>query len=155
MKMSNVKCQILNRAGFTLIELLVVISIIGIIAGISWATLKTLQPSLKLGSIVRDLITDIRYSQQLAVTEQIDHGIRFSSSTNEYQLLRYGTTTEEVFKKTLPNGINFQEIVGFSNNEVIFNPYGAAKETGTIFLINTKQKIEIIEVRPSGFVKIK
>ncbi|GAI31296.1 unnamed protein product, partial [marine sediment metagenome] len=56
------------KNSFTLIELLVVISIIGIIAGIFWGTMKVLSPSLKLTSVVRDLATDIRYAQQLAVT---------------------------------------------------------------------------------------
>lgn len=143
------------KNSFTLIELLVVILVIGIITGISWGAVRALQPSLRLGSVARDLITDLRYAQQLAVSQQVDYGVRFSTATNEYQIIRHGTTTEDLLKKSLPDGIDFQEITGFSNNEVIFNPYGAVKETGTISLINTKGKTKTIEVRPSGFVKIK
>jgi len=150
---SKVKSQKLK--GFTLVEFLVVIAIMGIIASVSWAALKTLQPSWRLDGAVRDLATDLRYAQQQAVTEQVDYGIHFSSTTDEYQIIRYGTTTENVLEKSLPEGINFYQITGFSDDEAVFNPYGAAREMGSIFLINTEQKIKTIEVRPSGFVKIK
>ncbi|MBZ9572723.1 prepilin-type N-terminal cleavage/methylation domain-containing protein [Patescibacteria group bacterium] len=143
------------KNSFTLIELLVVISVIGIIAGISWGSVRALQPSLRLGSIVRDLSTDLRSAQRLAVTEQVNHGVRFSTSTCQYQIIRYGTTKKNIFKKSLPKGISFHQITGLTNDEVIFNPYGAVKETGTISLINTKGETKTIEVRPSGFVKIK
>ena len=144
-----------SKKSFTLIELLVVISIIGIITGISWATFKALQPSLQLASVVRDLVTDLRYAQQLAVTEQVNHGIHFSSTTDEYQIIKYGTTTQTLLEKSLPQEISFHQITGFINDEVIFNPYGAVKEIGTISLINSKAETKTIEVRPSGFVKIK
>jgi len=144
-----------SGAGFTLVELLVVIAIIGIITSISWVVLKTLQPSWRLDGAVRDLATDFRYAQQQSVTEQINYGVHFSSSTDEYQIIRYGTTTEEILKKSLPQGLRFYQIIGFTDDEVIFNPYGAAKEAGSVSLINIEQKIKTIEVRPSGFVKIK
>lgn len=145
----------LNKRSFTLIELLIVISIIGIISGISWGAVRALLPSLQLGSIARDLITDLRSAQQSAVSQQVNHGIHFSSTTDEYQIIKYGTTTQTLLEKSLSKGISFQQITGFTNDEVIFNPYGAVKETGTISLINTKNKTKTIEVKPSGFVKIK
>ncbi|GAI45471.1 unnamed protein product, partial [marine sediment metagenome] len=73
------------KNSFTLIELLVVILVIGIITGISWGAVRALQPSLRLGSVARDLTTDLRYAQQLAVSQQVDYGVRFSTATNEYQ----------------------------------------------------------------------
>ena len=48
-----------------------------------------------------------------------------------------------------------QAAARFSGDEVVFNPYGAVKEMGSVSLINIEQKVKIIEVRPSGFVKIK
>lgn len=145
----------MNFKAFTLVEVLIVIAIISVIAGVSWSTFKVLQPSLQLASIARDLTTDLRYAQQLAVTEQVNHGVRFSTTADEYQIIRYGTTTEEILRKSLPENVDFQEIVGFSNNEVIFNPYGAVKTAGTVCLINTKNTTTTIEIKPSGFVKIK
>jgi len=144
-----------SKKGFTLVECLVIFAIIATVTSISWSTFKLLQPSWRLQTAIRDLTGDIRSTQQMAVTEQIDHGIRFSSTTREYQIVRYSTTTQVLFTKSLPNGIDFKEITGFSNQEAIFNPYGAAREPGNISLINSKGETKIIEVRPSGFVKIK
>lgn len=143
-----------SSVGFTLIETSVVILIIGIIVVISWASIQQLQPSLRLRSSARDLTTDCRYAQQKAITEQVNYGIAFSSTTNSYRVLRYGTTTQQVFEKFFSQGISFQQISGFENNEAIFNPYGAVKESGNISLINQKGEIKNIQIKPSGFVKI-
>jgi len=155
--MENQELKIRNRKskGFTLFEFLVIIAIIGIIASVSWSALKTLQPSWRLDGAVRDLAADLRYAQQQSVTEQVNYGIHFSSTTNEYQIIRYGTTTENVLEKSLSEGVDFHQITGFNGDEVVFNPYGAVKEMGSVSLINIEEKIKIIEVRPSGFVKIK
>lgn len=150
---SKVKDQKLR--GFTLFEFLIIITIIGIIAAISWSALRNLQPSWRLDGTVRDLAADLRYAQQQSITEQVNYGVHFSSTTNEYQIIRYGTITENILEKSLPEGVGFHQITGFNNNEAVFNPYGAVKEMGSVSLINIEQKIKTIEIRPSGFVKIK
>lgn len=155
MKSQKSKIRGRNSRGFTLFEFLVIIAIIGIMATVSWSALRTLQPSWRLDGAVHDLATDLRYAQQQSVTEQVNYGIHFSSTTNEYQMIRYGTTTENVLEKSLPEGVNFYQITGFNGDEVVFNPYGAVKEMGSVSLINIEERIKIIEVRPSGFVKIK
>lgn len=142
--------------GFTLIEILAVISIIFIVSGIFFGGLKALQPSMRLDGVVHDLTTDLRYVQQQAVSEQFNYGISFLIGTDEYQILKYitSTTTQEISKKYLTPGISFYEIKDFTDNSVIFNPYGSVREAGSISLINNKQEIKIIRVRPSGFIKI-
>ena len=127
--------------GFTLIEIFVVILIIFIITGIFFGGLKALQPSMRLDGVVRDLTTDLRYAQQQAVSEQFNYGISFLIGTNEYQILKYitSTTTQEISKKSLAQGISFYEIKDFTDNKVIFNPYGSVAEAGSISLINVKQ----------------
>ena len=146
--MSNLK------KSFTLIELLVVISIIGILVLIGIPAFRRFQPSIQLSGAVRELVSDLRYSGQLAITEQVNHGIHFFSDPDKYQIIRYGEVEEVLEEKNLPEKVSFQEISGFTDEEVIFNPYGAAKESGSITLINTANTTTTIEVRPSGFVKI-
>ena len=142
--------------GFTLIEIFVVISIISIITGIFFGGLRTLQPAMRLDGVIRDLATDLHYIQQQAVSEQFNYGISFLIDTNEYQVLKYitPTTTQEISKKSLAQGVSFYEIKDFTDNSVIFNPYGSVTEAGSVSLVNIKQEIKIINVRPSGFIRI-
>jgi len=145
-----------NNNGFTLFEILIVIFIIFIISGIFFGGLKALGPSMRLDGSVRNLATDLRYIQQKAVSEQFNYGISFFIDTNEYQILKYitSTTTIEISKKSLAQNIDFYEIKDFTDNKVIFNPYGSVIEAGSVSLINDKQEIKIINIRPSGFIKI-
>ena len=143
-----------DKRGVTLSELLVLIAILGILALIGIPAYRSYQPNLQLNRAVRNLIGDLRYAQQLTVSEQIEHGIHFSTSTDSYQIVRYAQTEEILEEKNLPAEVSFQQITGFSNSEAIFNPYGAAEESGAIVLINTKNTTSTIEVAPSGFVKV-
>lgn len=146
----------LNKS-FSLIEVLIILTIIAIISGIGFMIFNQIQPKIQLNGTARELITDLRYAQQLAVSEQINYGVLLSTTTSEtpdeYKLIKYGTETEEIFVKKLPEKINFHQIIGFTNQEVVFNPYGAVQEEGEIILINSQNATTTIDVRPSGFVK--
>jgi type II secretory pathway pseudopilin PulG len=143
---------------FTLIELLIIIGIIGILTLIGVPAFRAAQPGIELAGQIRDLATDLRYAQQLSVSEQLVHGVRFFTSDSKYQIIRYGATEEILKEKFLSDNINFHQITGFgdaSPKEAKFNSYGAAVEEGEIILINTKnQETQKISVKPSGFVKI-
>lgn len=144
-----------NSKSFTLAEFLVAISIFIIIASIGVFALRNIQPSLRLSGTARDLVSDLRYAQQMAVTEQIDHGIRFTTTTEEkYEIIRHGGTDEVLKEEILSEGIDFQYISALTDNEVRFNPYGAAREAATTTLNNTENKTKTIKISPSGFVKI-
>jgi prepilin-type N-terminal cleavage/methylation domain-containing protein len=147
-----------RQSGFSLMELLIVMAILIIIAGIGLMVFQQIKLTMRLSGTVRQLITDLRYAQQLAITEQVTHGLQFSTTTppglDQYQLIRYGQPSQVIFTKQLPQGIRFQSI-GFTNQKVSFNPYGAAQQSGEIVLINTQNASSTIDVRPSGFVKKK
>jgi prepilin-type N-terminal cleavage/methylation domain-containing protein len=143
-----------SKRGVTLTELLVIIAVLGILTLIGIPAFRGYRPNLELSRAVRGLIGDLRYAQQLTVSEQIEHGIRFSTSTDSYQIVKHLQPEQILEEKNLPNEVDFQLITGFSDSEAVFNPYGAAKESGTITLINTKNTTSTIEVSPSGFVKI-
>jgi len=140
------------KKAFTLMEILIVISIFGILFLISIPVFKSFQPTLQLNGVVRNLVSDLRYTQQLAVTEQFDYCLQFFS-TEKYQIIQCGGTqpVKEIF---LPEEI-IELIINpaLSNNEIRYNPYGAVKESAAITLKNSKDKTKIVEVRPSGFVR--
>jgi len=142
------------QKGVTSIEILVIVCIISIILGITIPLFQKWQPNLRLKTAAKEVVSDLHYIQELALSEQINYGIHFSSKTN-YQLIKiYPDQTEEILKeKTLPSGIKFQEINGLDNNKVIFNSIGAVKESGQIILVNIKNKTITIDIRPSGFIR--
>jgi len=137
-----------------LIEVLLVIGIMGIIAAAYFSASQFQEQSKALSAAVRNLTTDLRYAQQLSVTDQIDHGIQIFTASDSYKLVRFATTTVEFFDKDLPVGITFHDVTGFTSDEIEFNAYGAVSQDGTITLINTDNTTTTIDVRPSGFVRI-
>ncbi len=139
--------------GFTIIELAVVITIIVILIGISIAVFANFQPDLQLNGSARNLVTDLRYVQQLTVTEQIKYCLKFFLSEKKYQIIQCGSS-EFLSEISLPDGIRSITTSGFTNDEIEFNPYGAVKESGSVVLENTNNKTKTIEIRPSGFVRI-
>lgn len=140
------------KNSFTLTEILIVIAIIAVLVGITIPVFRTFQPTIQLNGAVRVLVSDLRYAQQMAVTEQINHCLKLFLSEKKYQIVQCGET-EAILEKTLPSEIESFSAT-FTNNEVEFNPYGAVKEDGIITLENSKSQTKTIEVRPSGFVKI-
>ncbi len=140
---------------FTITELLVSIFIIGVLSFISIPAFRAFAPNLELSGAARELVSNLRYSQQMSVTEQVGYGIRISTTTREYQLVKYSSPEEIVETKELSEKLDFYDVSGFTDNEIKYNPYGSVEEEGSISLINNKGVISVIEISPSGFVKTK
>ena len=146
-------CKIKKIKGFALIEILVAIGIMAILAGIGISAFNLYQPTVQLSGSTREIISELRYAEQLAVAEQVEYGIRFATSTNQYQLVRFSSQEQILITKILPDKVSFQQVSGLTNDEVKYNPYGAVREEGSIVLVNTRNETKTILVRPSGFVK--
>lgn len=142
------------KKGFTLTEILIIIGIIAVLVGIGIPVFRSYQPTLQLNGAVRNLVSDLRYTQQLAVTQQLEHCVRFFSEDKKYKIIQcQNPEAEEILKTISVQEINSITVTDFSNNEARYNPYGAVKKDGTVILeVNGKTKT--IKVRPSGFVKI-
>ena len=150
--------------GITLIELLVVIAILLILSlggVISWHAYAS---SLRLTLSARKIVSDLRQAQSQSVAEQISYLIRFDINDDTYKYIRLipdpdnpeGTIEEEIRQESLYSKIQITEIIGLDNNEekeVGFNAGGAPSDIGTIELRNEKEKIKIIEIKPSGYIK--
>lgn len=151
MKIVNCKLKIVE--GFTLAEFLIVLAIVVVLAGITVPVFMQLQPGLKLSGAVRDLVTNLRYTQQITVTEQVNYCLQLFPGQKKYQIIQC-SGGQPLSEFLLPSEIATLDATGFTNNRVEFNPYGSVKESGTISLKNTNNKTKTVEVKPSGFVRI-
>lgn len=153
--MNNKKVFIVSSSNaFTVIEILAVVAIIALLSSVTVVALESYQPIIDLNGTTRQIIMDLRYVQQLAVSEQIKYGIQFFKDENKYQIIKYNTPEEIINEKNLPAGITFYSINGLSNGRVQFNPYGSVEEDGEIILLNSQTNTRTIQIKPSGFIKM-
>lgn len=143
-----------NDKGSTLIELIVSISIIVLLSTISIPYIRRYQPNLKLNGAARELTANLRYAQQLTITEQKIHQVVFDLNNNEYQILKIDEATTTIKTIALEHEISFKEITGLINNKVIFNYYGGVSNAGQIALTNINNLTAIINVKPSGYIQL-
>jgi len=137
-----------------LIELLVVIGIIALLSTIAIPYLRKYQPNLKLNATARDLTTDLRYAQQLTITEQKIHMIDFDLANNKYDILKIDTATTTVKTVILDSEINFKQITDLTNNQAVFNFYGGVSQAGQIILTNINNADATINIKPSGYIQL-
>ncbi len=143
-----------KNQGSLLLNVLVSFGIIALMATISIPYIRQYQPNLKLNATARDLTADLRYAQQLTVTEQVAYLVDFDLDNDSYQILKSGVATPTIKTVEFDSSVNFQQITGLSNNQVVFNFYGGVSESGQIILVNTNGKTATINVKPSGYVQL-
>jgi prepilin-type N-terminal cleavage/methylation domain-containing protein len=72
-----------SNQGFTLIELVMVIVIVGILAVIAIPRFDTFY-AIKLDGAVKKVVSDIRYTQQLAIARHTNSRVIFYADENSY-----------------------------------------------------------------------
>lgn len=137
-----------------LIDLLVTLGIIALLSTITIPYLKKYQPNLKLNAAARDLTTDIRYAQQLTVTEQKVHLVKFDDLQNKYQILKIDIATTTVKSVGFDNEISIKEITGLADKQIVFNYYGGVSQPGQVILTNINNAEAVINIKPSGYVQL-
>ena len=135
-------------------ELLVVLGIIALLATITVPYLKKYQPNLKLNATARDLTSNLRYAQQLTVTEQKIHLVSFDLANDRYDILKIDVATTTVKTVVLDSEVSFKQINDLTNNEVVFNFYGGVSQSGQIILTNTNNVDATINIKPSGYIQL-
>ena len=140
-------------SGFTVMEILVAAFILLLIGLMTFTAIKNLQPDFMLSGATREMASDFRLAQQMAVAEQIKYCVKLLFADKKYRLEKCDGSAV-LSEKNLPSEIADFSSSGFENDSIEFNPYGAVREGGQITVINKNGRQKIIQVRPSGFVKI-
>lgn len=139
-----------KKRGFSIIELLVVLGVIAMFSMVSLPYFVSYQKNIKLKNEVKLLATNLKYAQQLAVTEQIIYQVILAPETKSYQIIN--SESAEVIKTVnLDDEVDFYN---FTTSTFSFNATGAVLEYGQIVLINTKNSTVTIEIKPSGYVQL-
>ena len=143
-----------NHRGSMLMDLLVTISIIALLSTIAIPYLKRYQPNLKLNAAARDLTTDLRYAQQLTITEQKVYQVVLDITNDSYEIQKVDTTTTTIKAVSLESEISIKQVIDLTNNKVIFNYYGGVSQAGQIVLTNTNNLDATINIKPSGYIQL-
>jgi len=150
----NIKRQLKEKKGYMLINLIFVLAVFSILITISAPALKRYQPNLKLKAESKNLISDLRYAQEMTVTTQQVHYVEINATAGQYFIFNANDPSSPIKTVQLDGNINFQEVNGFDDNKIIFNSYGAVSQAGTIVLANTQEQTATISVKPSGYVQL-
>lgn len=143
-----------NQKGYLLINLTIGLGIIALIVALSLPYIRSYQINSKLSAEARDMAGNLRYAQQLSVTEQTVHGVEFSTSSDVYWIKRYGGATSTIREISLDPSANMSHISGLVDAVVKFNFYGGVDHSGEVVL-NNKNTTSTVVIKPSGYVKIK
>ena len=143
-----------NNQGRLLLSLLITMGIVALLSVITIPYLKEYQPNLMLNGVARDLTSDLRYAQQLTITEQVVHMVKMYYDEDEYKILRIDTSTTTIKEVAFPLDVNYQQITNLTNNEAVFNSYGGVNESGSVILINSNNKQATINIKPSGYIQL-
>ncbi len=143
-----------RKPGFTILEILTVIAIISALTLIAFPVYRQIAPKLTLDSTIRDVASDLRYAQQLAVAEQVVYKVSFNIPQNNYSIIN-SASGQTIKSQTINSRILIQQINGLANNTVNFNATGGVTQSGFIVLLNETNNTSTIEIKPSGYVKIK
>jgi len=144
-----------NQKGSMLADLLVVMGIIALLSTISIPYLRKYQPNLKLSAAARNLTTDLRYAQQLTITEQNIYQVVFDLIDNTYEIQKIDTATTSIKLVNLDSEISIKQITDLTDNKVVFNYYGGVSQSGQIILTNINNTEATINIKPSGYVQLK
>ena len=136
-------------SGFTLIELLVVLLIISIAYAVAVPGVKAVLTGVEVNAAIRELVTDIRYAQQMAIGEGRVYRIIFNKHMNQYRVSYTSYPIQVTVKQVVyPEGLTLLG-TSFNNDMLSFNVMGAPSAAGTITLKDNRGKEIRVTVLPA------
>lgn len=93
-----------QRRAFTLVEVLIVVVIVSTLAVAALPAVSTTLNSMKASALAREIATDMRYAQTLALNTRVRHRVSFWTDDQAYAVERensssWGLCTHPVTKK--------------------------------------------------------
>jgi len=102
-----------KKLGFTLIELVIILSIIGIMAVTAMVS-GSPKGIIRLHAACQKLSTDLRYIQEMSMSEQVRFGISFNTANESYFGYKGTTATKATDPQTQGNlDMNFASLGEF------------------------------------------
>lgn len=160
----------MHKRAFSLVELVMVLLIIGILSIAIINDIASSLASTNLEVAKWKLITDIHYAQNLAVTQQLNHGVIFDPGASTYSVYSQNTTnivqdplTNSPFTVDFATDTSFQGVTFTSptfGNRLEFNNLGEPSDgitplasSGTITLNRGVGSVIITITRNTGKVQ--
>ncbi len=141
-----------REAGFSIIELMVVVVIMGIVLAASIPALRQHTETVNLTKGSREVESSLKLARARAVSTNNSVVVVFDTDASTYLLFEdadddgtqdAGETSSGPFEA--PNKIVIGS-VSFARSTVTFTPNGAASETGSVVLVNTKNLAQRIDL---------
>jgi len=155
---SPVRCKSGNKTtetGYFLLNILIGMAVISLIASLSIPYIRNFQPHLDLHSAKKQIASDLRYVQQLSVTEQSIYGVEFDETREEYEIIKISENASSTVKRqTLPQQVNIVDVASSSDGIVEFNFYGGVDEACKVLLENSEGESGEVRIKPSGYIDI-
>jgi len=138
------------RKAFTIIEILIVVVMISILSGMSYFALNSIRDSLDVNYAAKQVLSDVRYAQELAKTVHFPHQVEFVRNGSLYQIVNLDDDSIVKAEK-VPDGVRFdgKDVFIFS---VSGNP--AVGGSGTLIIMNVKGKSKKVVVSSIGRIRI-
>ncbi|MBI2551886.1 hypothetical protein HYW17_01125 [Candidatus Uhrbacteria bacterium] len=139
--------------GFTLVEFLTTFGILALLLTVAAASLRAAGPTLATRAAARTLAADLRYASELASSTQTAHALRLNPAGSAYALVRLADPEIIIKNARINETVRLGEIT-VPEATVVFNTLGATATPGIITLIHASGTTMLINVRPSGYVRI-
>ncbi|WP_352430530.1 GspH/FimT family pseudopilin [Pyrinomonas sp.] len=147
-------CHMDDARGLSVIELLVVIAVIAIISVIALPQISSARRQLRFGGVAREVMTQLRYARQQAMSTRQAHTFRYDDQTKQITIINngevgVGNTSPDRIVRTVSLAV-----AGLSASEIIYGALPNAPTTlpdGTSFTPLASGRVEII-FQPDGSV---
>ena len=150
------KTELKQEKGLTLVELLCVLALLGLILAVAVPAVSGISDNRNLELAARGLASDLRRTQQRAITSGYEQRVEFRLFMNDYRIRDLGSGERVTIK--LPEGINYRSVnfpSGSGHPTLVFHRSGAPGQGGTVGLTNESGDVLYVIVTPAtGRVRI-